>query len=145
MLSVAGGGIAEMCVSGITVDKVYSRRETSADISCFKGNQPHCRRSQEARGFELGELSTLACVDSHSRISPKTVWHCPQTLQTFQFPHLHRIPIQSLQLTPNSLFPALSAESQCSTASNTRRAALVVDNTSVWPCKPLRRWIRRQA
>lgn len=33
-----GGGITEMCVSGITVDKVYSRREMSADISCFKGN-----------------------------------------------------------------------------------------------------------
>lgn len=50
MLSVEGG-ITEMCVGGITVDKVYSRREMSADFSCFKRNSTVVHKNFWFQGF----------------------------------------------------------------------------------------------
>lgn len=119
-------------------------QDESADISCFKRNHAAVvRRKQGDLCLENSRRSSL-CRFSLPKL-PEDSLASPSNSADFQFPHLRRIPIQSLQLTPNSQFPALSAESQCSTASNTRRAALVVDNTSMWPCRPLRRWIRRRA
>lgn len=75
MLSV-GGGSTEMCVGGITVDKVRSRREMSADFRERNNTVFH-------RKFQIGDLRHYDVGTSHSGISQKTVWHCPKLSRLF--------------------------------------------------------------